>query len=167
MEAANFRGMQVAIFTAAPGDSRAIEELNRFLRGHRVLTLDREAHAGGWSFCVTYQPPLAGGGTTESPAKVDYKTALDEKTFALFSKLREIRKAIAEKENLPPYAVFTNEQLADVAKARCATPADLAKIDGIGPARSAKYGAALLAAVNDYEKLQNPVGANRGAGQPA
>lgn len=41
--------------------------------------------------------------------------------------------------------MFTNEQLAEVAKARCTTPGDLGKIDGIGPARLEKYGADLLA----------------------
>ncbi len=43
--------------------------------------------------------------------------------------------------------MFTNEQLAEVAKARCTTPGDLGKIDGIGPARLEKYGADLLAAL--------------------
>jgi hypothetical protein len=41
--------MQVSLFTVAPGDGHALEELNRFLRGHRVLTLDRECHGGVWS----------------------------------------------------------------------------------------------------------------------
>ena len=49
--------MQVSPFTVAPGDNCALDELNRFLRGHRVLTLDRECHGGVWSFCVTWQPP--------------------------------------------------------------------------------------------------------------
>jgi superfamily II DNA helicase RecQ len=119
-----------------------------------------------WSFCITYQLPVGSGGP-ETPAKVDYKTVLDERTFALFSKLRELRKALAEKENLPPYAVFTNEQLAEVAKVRCTTPGELGKIDGIGPARIEKYGAALVAAVTDYDKQQSAVGADRGAGKPA
>lgn len=152
--------MQVALHTVAPGDSRALEEFNRFLRGHRVLTLDRQCHQGVWSFCVTYQPP-GGSVAPESAAKVDYKTVLDAPTFTLFSKLREVRKALAEKENLPPYAVFTNEQLAEVAKARCATGAELGKIEGIGPARLEKYGAAVLAAISEHEKLQSPTGANR------
>jgi superfamily II DNA helicase RecQ len=45
---------------------------------------------------------------------------------------------------MPAYAVFTNEQLAEIAKARCATLADLGKIEGIGPARVEKYGEAVL-----------------------
>ena len=96
---------------------------------------------------MTYQP-AAGEAARETPAsKIDYKQVLDPETFAVFSKLREVRKALAEKESLPAYAVFTNEQLAEIAKARCATAGALEKIDGVGPARVAKYGAAILAAM--------------------
>lgn len=140
--------MQIALFSTAPGDSPALDDLNRFLRGHRVLTVDRQWTGAAWVFCVTYQPP-AGEAARETPAasKIDYKAVLDPETFSLFSKLREVRKALAEKESLPAYAVFTNEQLAEIAKARCATAGALEKIDGVGPARVAKYGAAILAAM--------------------
>jgi len=37
--------MQVSIFTVVPGDSRALDDLNRCLRGQRVLTLDRPARS--------------------------------------------------------------------------------------------------------------------------
>ena len=48
--------------------------------------------------------------------RIDYKEVLDEKTFALFSKLREKRKVLAEKDAVPVYSVFTNEQLAQMAQ---------------------------------------------------
>lgn len=141
--------MQVEIFSVAPGDGPALEALNRFLRGHRVLTLNRQWTGASWCFCITHQPTAvqeqaAAIGRVE---KIDYKQVLDAPTFALFSKLREVRKALAESESLPPYAVFTNEQLAAIAKVRCTTAADLGKIDGIGTARVEKYGAAMVAAV--------------------
>ena len=155
--------MQVSIFTVAPGDTPALDDLNRFLRGHRVLTLDRECPGGVWSFCVTWQPPTGTAGG-EPATKVDYRQVLDAPTFALFSALREVRKALAEKDNLPPYAVFTNEQLSEVARRRCATTADLGKIDGIGTARVEKYGAAVLAAIGEHEKQQSQTRADRGPG---
>ena len=143
--------MQIAIFNATAGDASAMEEMNRFLRGHRVLTVDRQWTGSGWSFCVTYQPPAGGAGPGDEGSgrseRVDYKLLLDAATFALFSKLRDVRKTLAEKESLPMYAVFTNEQLAEIAKRRCANAADLGKIEGIGPARVEKYGAAVLGVV--------------------
>ncbi len=93
--------------------------------------------------------------------KIDDKAVLDAPTFALFSKLREVRKELAEKENLPAYAVFTNEQLAEVARRRCVIAADLGKIDGIGTARVEKYGAAVAAAVANHDQQQSATGANR------
>ena len=51
--------MQVSLFSVAPGDSWALDELNRCLYGHRVLTLDRHCDAGVWSFCMTWQPGTA------------------------------------------------------------------------------------------------------------
>jgi len=46
--------MQISLFTVAPGDSRVLDALNRCLRGHRVLKLDRHCDAGVWSFSVTW-----------------------------------------------------------------------------------------------------------------
>ena len=47
--------------------------------------------------------------------RVDYKEVLSPADFALFAKLRDWRKATAEQEGIPVYAVLTNEQLAAIA----------------------------------------------------
>ena len=75
--------------------------------------------------------------------KTDYKEVLNERDFALFSKLQEVRKKIAEENGLPVYAVCTNEQLAEVAKRRPSTLADCTKIEGIGQGKKDKYMPAL------------------------
>ena len=52
--------------------------------------------------------------------------------------------------------MFTNEQLAQIVQRRVDTLAALGEIEGVGPARLARYGAAVLArvppAVNPPEK---------------
>jgi superfamily II DNA helicase RecQ len=98
---------------------------------------------------------------------VDYRQVLDASTFALFSRLRDLRKTLAEQENVPPYAVFTNEQLAEIAKRRCDSPAALGKINGIGTARVEKYGAILVATLLEHDKQQGTAGAGGGSGKPA
>jgi len=80
---------------------------------------------------------------------VDYKEILDPVEFALFVKLRELRKECAKKEEIPAYAIFTNEQLAQMAKARPATVTELAKVEGVGESRIEKYGKAFLALTAD------------------
>ncbi len=157
--------MQIALFTAAPGDTAGVDDLNRFLRGHRVLTLDRAWTGVAWSFCVTYQlGPPAGLGPPHgrSAEKIDYKAMLDVPTFARFSRLREVRKGIAEREALPAYAIFTNEQLAEIAKLPKPTLTTLGGIEGVGTVRLEKYGALLLVALGE----PGGSGADRGAGSP-
>jgi hypothetical protein len=46
-------------------------------------------------------------------AKVDYRELLSAGDFVLFAKLRILRKGMAEREAVPAYALFTNEQLAE------------------------------------------------------
>ena len=73
--------------------------------------------------------------------KIDYKDVLKPEEFAVFAKLRDLRKQIAQAEAVPVYTIFTNEQLADMVRAKVTTRAGLGKIDGIGEARVEKYGA--------------------------
>jgi len=110
--------MQFRIFSVPATDNgSAIEEMNRFLRARKVLEVEQRlvsTRSGAqWHFCVKYlaNAPVSGTVGQRNPTKIDYKEILDEKTFAVFSVLREIRKKIAEEDGLPVYAVFTNEEL--------------------------------------------------------
>jgi superfamily II DNA helicase RecQ len=80
---------------------------------------------------------------------VDYKEVLNEADFAVFSRLRDLRKVIAEKEAVPAYAIFTNEQLAAMVTGKVESLTEMGKIDGIGAARIEKYGAAFLKALTE------------------
>jgi len=132
--------------------SEAEAEMNGFLRGHRVLAVQKEFVADGensfWSVCVEYLDGTAagtGGRTVGSRVpKVDYKEVLKPEEFELFSRLRDWRKAEAGKEGVPVYAVFTNEQLAQVVQKKINTKAGLKEIEGVGEARMEKYGEALV-----------------------
>jgi superfamily II DNA helicase RecQ len=97
-----------------------------------------------WTFCVEYlDVPVSGGAATGLP-KVDYKALLRPEQFARFSALRNLRKELADKEAVPPYAVFTNEQLAEMVKLTTPTKEDIQAIPGIGQAKMQKYGDAFL-----------------------
>jgi superfamily II DNA helicase RecQ len=132
--------------------SEAEAELNRFLASHRVVAVERHLIADGprsvWAVCVevTGSAPAAAKGSAgrATGERIDYREVLPPADFAVFAKLREWRKTVSNTEAVPPYAVFTNEQLADVARARPSTREQLGTIDGVGPARVEKYGAASL-----------------------
>jgi len=98
--------------------------MNAFLRGHRVLAVKKEFVADGensfWSFCVEYLDGSAPGAmpTGGRVPKVDYKEVLKPEEFEVFSRLREWRKTVAEKEGVPVYVVLSNEQLAQMVRKR-------------------------------------------------
>src|SRR3989304_10088219 len=125
--------MQFKLFSIpATGDSEAEEELNRFLRSHRAVSVQKELVQSGqtacWYFCVEYllNSPLPEGKGGGRP-RVDYKEILSADDFAVFVRLREARKQLAGKEAIPVYAVCTNEHLAQMAKGRASSMAGLKK----------------------------------------
>ena len=143
--------MQLKLFVVPVKNVNAAEaEMNAFLRGHRVLAVKKELVVDGensfWTFCVEYleNTPAGNAFLSGKPPKVDYKEVLKPEEFEVFSRLREWRKGVAEKEGVPVYVVFSNEQLAAMVKQRSATKAALKEIEGVGEARVEKYGAAVL-----------------------
>ena len=76
----------------------------------------------------------------ERKEKVDYKNVLEAPVFEVFSKLRVLRKQIAENDAVPAFAVFTDAELASIAKLESITPKTLLTINGIGDKRVEKYG---------------------------
>ncbi len=95
----------------------AQEELNRFCAEQRVVSVDKQCVQGAegsyWALCVGYlDQPQGGPVSARGKDKIDYREVLSESDFALFAKLRGLRKTLAEQEGVPAYALFTNEQLA-------------------------------------------------------
>lgn len=134
--------MQLKQFFLAIDDDTALEECNRFLRSVRLLEIDRQFVAGnpmsGWSILVHYLPD-ASAQEKMKKTKIDYREILDKADFELFSRLRKERKLLAERDGVPVYAVFTNEQLAEIARSKISTPAKLAQLEGVGEGKLAKY----------------------------
>ena len=155
--------MQLKVFSVpAEGGEEAVEDLNKFLRNHRVLSIEKRMveQGGYWSFCIEYleRSGEGGGPSTVDRSKrgVDYKEILSAEDFAVFAKLRDLRKEVAEKEGVPAYAVFTNEQLAALVTGKVDTQAAMAKIDGIGSSRLEKYAAVFLAALKTAVQVAGP-----------
>ena len=127
-----------------PGE--AADELRRFISSHRVAAIDRQFVADGqnsyWAICVTF---IQGNNKLERPkGKIDYREVLGEREFSVFAKLRTLRKKRAEEEGVPAYALFTNEQLAEMVREKVTSLSKMGEIDGIGQARIQKYGQAFI-----------------------
>ena len=69
-----------------------------------------------------------------------WREELSESDMGVFNLLREWRAKRSREEGVPPYILFTNKQLAQIAKGRPHTLAELEKVDGVGLAKREKYG---------------------------
>lgn len=148
--------MQFKIYTIAALDGKAQEdEMNQFLRGHKIVSVDKHysESSSSWNFCITYiENNVSASGFSLKKEKIDYREVLDETTFARFAKLREARKQIAAEEAIPAYAVFTNEELAEIAALEKFTTGCAKKINGIGEKRAEKYERRLFELYNQLQE---------------
>jgi superfamily II DNA helicase RecQ len=128
--------------------AKAADELNGFLSNRRILGIDRHFVPDGtnsaWAVCVSYLESAERPAADKAGARIDYREVLNDADFQVFARLRSLRKTLAEQDGVPAYALFTNEQLADMVRQKVTTVNALERISGVGPARSKKYGAAFL-----------------------
>jgi superfamily II DNA helicase RecQ len=148
--AVEFFKMQVRIFTIPISDNGEMQaEMNRFLSVSRVLEIEQHffqnEKGASWCFCVRY---LSSSTSTYSSSnqrqKIDYREVLNENEFAIFSKLREYRKIIAANDAVPAYAVFTDDELAGIARLPVLEVSKLIAVKGIGDKKVEKYGNQLI-----------------------
>jgi ATP-dependent DNA helicase RecQ len=70
----------------------------------------------------------------------------------LFDALREVRLRIARERGVPPYVIFHDTTLRQMAERRPATVDDLHDIYGVGARKAADFGDAFLDAIRTYRK---------------
>lgn len=68
----------------------------------------------------------------------------DEATQALFDRLKAWRKKFAEEENVPPYFIFNDKTLVEIANQKPSTRSGLLSINGIGELKAKKFGDDIL-----------------------
>ncbi len=137
--------MQIKIFTIPIlGSEQMLEEMNVFLRSKKVLQTEQSLvntpQGAYWSFCVRYLEDTPSYTQNRKKPKIDYKFVLDEASFSRFSKMREIRRQLSKEEAIPAYAIFTDAELAELAKMETLSLGSIKKVKGIGEKKVAKYG---------------------------
>lgn len=92
----------------------------------------------------------------------DYESSDDEDFFDvggsktstadqnLFAMLKDLRKEISRKENLPPFVIFQDPSLEDMAIQYPITIDELKHITGVGAGKASKYGAPFLELIKIY-----------------
>ena len=157
--------MQIKIFTIPIiADEQDVEDLNHFLRSHKVIDVKRELTQDNgnscWTFCIIYMQDsnqFALSSNERKREKIDYKEVLEPAVFERFAQMRKLRKEIAEREAVPAYAVFTDAELAEMAKKEQLSMGIIESISGIGKKRAEKYGSAFCEMVQT-EKMNETEG---------
>jgi ATP-dependent DNA helicase RecQ len=93
-------------------------------------------------------PEEAELGKTKKAGELDYD-------HVLFEQLRQRRKELAGQQHVPPYVIFADRTLVEMAAYRPQTPASLLKIHGIGQVKATHYGAAFLEVIQAYCRAKN------------
>ncbi|HOW88878.1 MAG TPA: RecQ family ATP-dependent DNA helicase [Elusimicrobiales bacterium] len=92
------------------------------------------------------------GGKKKTAAKALRRAgaaSLSPEDRALFERLRALRRAIADKAGVPPYVVFHDSVLMEMASSRPLTLGELGGIKGVGSGKLERYGRAFLDAVKE------------------
>ncbi len=83
-------------------------------------------------------------------AKVKTKTVRERVRDELFEALRELRRSLATKQGIPPYLVFSDASLEEMAAKRPLTEFDFSMISGVGEKKLKQYGAEFMKAILDF-----------------
>lgn len=150
--------MQIKIFSIPIiGGEKLNDDMNVFLRSKKILdiesnlvTLQQNAF---WTFKVKYIDEAVGSMSNEK-VKIDYKEVLDEESFKRFAKMREARKALSQAENIPAYAILTDEQMAGLAKLEDLTMGKMKTVKGIGEKTIEKYGKQIVNSLKSDEQSE-------------
>ena len=69
----------------------------------------------------------------------------------LLEELKELRSKLAREAGIPPYMIFTNATLADMAKKQPGTMSEFRKVSGVGEIKAAWYGTAFLKRIQKFK----------------
>ena len=130
---------------------RQWQAIFRQMMGHDLLRPDPERH-GGLRMTDKARPILRGEDTIRlrrdsiKAAKTGNKIKMlvSEEDAPLLSALKAKRRALAETAGVPPYIIFNDAALIEMAQKRPKTLDDFAAINGVGAKKLANYGDAFL-----------------------
>ena len=125
-------------------------------RAHAVAKLDAMERYARWQTCLRAQvlryfgdetAALACGncGPCVAPPVATRETGVSGDEEALFQQLRAVRKHFADEAGVPPFVIFNDASLRDMARRAPRTRLEMLNVSGVGQVKFQKYGEAFLA----------------------
>ena len=100
-----------------------------------MMTIDHDFEAAGEAEEAIPTSAMKGGGSTDD---------------VLLKMLKDLRKDISKEEELPPFVIFQDPSLEDMAFRYPITTDELTDIVGVGAGKARKYGAPFLELIQEY-----------------
>ena len=120
--------------------------LEQDLANYSVLKLTPAARPllKGEESLILARPRVKVAAPKKEPKRKAGVVALAEGDEELFQELRALRKRLADEQQVPPYVIFSDATLVEMAALRPADPQGLLRINGVGEQKLGRYGAAFL-----------------------
>ena len=120
-----------------------------------VKVMVRESRAGTTTTSRSVSKSKSKSKSKPKPKSTSQSTSTVSKTLnatdsELFERLRVLRKTLANRANLPPYIIFADTSLRQMAAKRPKTPQEFLEITGVAEHKQEKYGGTFLAEIADF-----------------
>ncbi|MAD73636.1 MAG: DNA helicase RecQ [Rheinheimera sp.] len=86
----------------------------------------------------------------QSSQKVPAKLGNQKYDRALFARLRTLRKQLAERDDVPPFVVFSDATLIDMCQRLPTDNSSMLAVSGVGNTKLSRYGSEFIAEIGDY-----------------
>ena len=120
------------------------------------LTDDGVAALKGLATVELYRQPRAAPGQKRKRREPADPAAWEGVDRGLFEALRQCRTDVARARGVPPYVVFHDNTLRDLARRRPTTSAELLEVYGIGARKAEDLGPTILDVIRDYRGEGSP-----------
>ncbi|MBS3647191.1 DNA helicase RecQ [Pseudaminobacter sp. 19-2017] len=142
-------------------DNRTWRAILRQLIALRLVDVDFAGHGGlaiapaGRDFlrdkpALMLRVPAPARARRGKVARSTAQPAVTEADHDLFQALRRKRTEMARAQNVPPYVIFHDKTLIELAAVRPASRAEMANVPGVGEAKLERYGPAFLAVIAEH-----------------
>ena len=141
---------RLSVFGIASADELAlVRPVSRALIARDALRADPY---GGLSFGPGAKPILKGEQqltiAVPPPRRRGSRKRFDGPPDPLFDALREARRRLAAEAGVPPYVVFHDSTLREIAQSKPRNLDELGRVQGVGAVKLQRYGEAMLAAIS-------------------
>lgn len=145
------------------GKDRSVEEwrmLGRSLIHHRLVDEASDGYSVlklndlSWEVLKQQRTVEIAVLPTKPEMAVDAGSVDSEEVEALFETLQKLRKRLADEQSVPPYVVFANASLREMARKQPQNFAQFAQITGVGSRKLSQYGDVFLAEIRNFLEVR-------------